>query len=108
MSEKELGQALINLNMPSAPAASDPPLLTREILARDRRRIRRLASLATFFWILTAAAVLCLCPFYVMVVAPRLRAYQSGRAQLANDWNYWAVVGDWAAYWILASIISFL
>jgi heme exporter protein D len=45
---------------------------------------------------------------YVIVVAPRLRAYQAGRAQLANDWNDWAVVGDWAAWWILACMISLL
>jgi hypothetical protein len=108
MTEKELGKALLNLEMVPAPAAPDPRQLTRQILERDRRRIRLLAGLATCFWILTAAGVVCLCPFYVIVVAPRLHAYQAGRAQLANDWNDWALVGEWAAYWILACILSLL
>src|SRR5262249_5201630 len=108
MTEKELGRALLNLDLTPAPAAPDPQQLTRKILDRDQRRIRLLAGLATLFWILTAVGIVCLCPFYVIVVAPRLRAYQAGRAQLANDWNDWATVGDWAAYWILACILSLL
>jgi hypothetical protein len=107
MTEKELGRALLHLDV-APPAAPDPRQLTRQILERDRRRIRLLAGLATFFWILTAAGVICLCPFYVMMLAPRLRAYHAGRAQLANDWEAWATVGDWAAYWILACIIALL
>jgi hypothetical protein len=108
MTEKELGRALLNLDVAPPPAAPDPRQLTRQILERDRRRIRLLAGLATLFWVLTAAGIVCLCPFYVIVVAPRLRAYQAGRAQLANDWNDWALVGDWAAYWMLACILSLL
>jgi hypothetical protein len=108
MTEKELGRALLNLDVAPPPAAPDPRQLTRQILGRDRRRIRLLAGLAALFWVLTAAGILCLCPFYVMVVAPRLRAYQAGRAQLANDWDDWAMVGEWAAYWVLACIVSFL
>ncbi len=108
MTENELGRALLNLDVVPSPAAADPRHLTRQILERDRRRVRLLAGLATLFWILTAAGIVCLCPFYVIVVAPRLRAYQAGRAQLANDWNDWALVGDWAAYWILGCIISLL
>jgi hypothetical protein len=108
MTEKELGRALLNLDLAAAPAPPDPRQLTRQILARDRRRVRLLAGLATLFWALTAAGVVSLCPFYVLVVAPRLRAYQAGRAQLADDWNDWATVGDWAVYWILACILSLL
>jgi hypothetical protein len=108
MTEKELGKALLNLDVAPPPAAPDPRQLTRQILERDRRRIRRLAALATLLWILTAAGIVCLCPFYVMNVAPRLRAYQAGRRQLADDWDAWATVGEWAAYWILACIISLL
>jgi hypothetical protein len=108
MTEKELGKALLNLEMTAAPAAPDPRQLTQNILGRDRRRIRLLTALATLCWILTTVGIVCLCPFYVMMVAPRLRAYQAGRAQLANDWEAWATVGDWAAYWILACIITLL
>jgi hypothetical protein len=108
MTEKELGKALLNVDMAPAPADPDPRQLTRKILERDRRYVRLLAALATLFWILTTAGIVCLCPFYVIVVAPRLRAYQAGRAQLANDWNDWAMVGDWAAQWVLACIVVFL
>jgi sugar (pentulose or hexulose) kinase len=82
--------------------------MTRQILDRDRRRLRLLAGLAGLFWTLTAAGVVCLCPFYLLVVAPRLRAYQAGRAELANDWSDWARVGDWAAYWLSGCIVSLL
>jgi hypothetical protein len=108
MTEKELGKALLNLELAPAPAAPDPRQLTQQILERDRRRIRFLAVLTTFFWSLTAVGVVLLCPFYVMMVAPRLRAYQAGRAQLANDWNDWATVVDAAAYWSLACTASLL
>jgi heme exporter protein D len=108
MIEKELGSALLKLDLAPSPAAPDPRQLTQKILDRDRRRIRLLAGLATLFWVLATAGVVSLCPFYVIVVAPRLRAYEAGRAQLQNDWNEWATVGDWAAYLILPFIISLL
>ena len=108
MTEKELGRALLNLDTAPKPADSDPKHSTRVILDRDRRRVRLLAGLATLFWTLTAAGFVCLCPFYVLIVAPRLRAYQAGRAELAKDWNDWATVGNWDAYWLLACIIALL
>jgi hypothetical protein len=108
MTEKELGRALLHLDLAPSPAAPDPRQLTRQILNRDRWRVRLLAGLATFFWILTAAGIVCLYPFYVMLVAPRLRAYAAGRAHLENDWHDWATVGDLAASWLLACIVSFL
>jgi hypothetical protein len=108
MTEKDLGRALLELDLAPPPAAPGARELTRQVLERDRRRIRLLAGLATLFWALTAAGVVCLCPFYVIVVAPRLRAYQAGRAQLANDWNDWATVGTWAAYGALAWVTALL
>jgi hypothetical protein len=108
MTEKELGRALLNLDLTPSPAAPDPQHLTRKILQRDRRRIRLLAGLATFFWVLATAGVVWLISFYLVYVAPRLRAYGAGRAQLANDWNDWALVSDWGARSILACIIALL
>jgi hypothetical protein len=108
MSEKELGKALLNVAMTPTPTAPDPRQLTQKILDRDRKRIRLLAGLATLFWILTTAGIVYLCVFYAMIVAPRLRAYQAGGAQLENDWNDWAMAGDWAAYWIAACVIALL
>jgi hypothetical protein len=43
-----------------------------------------------------------------MYVAPRLRAYGAGRAQLENDWNDWAKAGDLAAKSSLACIFMLL
>jgi hypothetical protein len=108
MSEKELGKALLNLGMAPATTVPDPRQLTAKILDRDRKRIRLLAGLAALFWFVTAVGIVCVCTFYVMVVAPRLRAYQAGREQLENDWNDWAMAGDWAAYWIVACILALL
>lgn len=104
MTEKELGKALLTLD----PSTTDTKLMTQRILDRDRRRMRWLTGLAALFWSLTAAGFVCIVPFYSMMVAPRLRAYQAGRAQLANDWDSWARVGDWASYLILSCIVSFL
>lgn len=108
MNEKELGKALLNLAVAPTPAAPDPRQLTEKILDRDRKRIRLLVGLAALFWILTTAGIVYLCVFYAMLVAPRLRAYQAGNAQLENDWNDWAMAGDWAAYWLAACIIALL
>jgi heme exporter protein D len=106
MTQNDLGQALLKQDQTASGPVPRP--LTQTILDRDRRRIRVLAGLATLFWILTTAGIVCLRPFYVMMVAPRLRAYQLGRAQLANDWNDWVTVGDWAVYWVLACTTSLL
>lgn len=108
MTEQEPGKTLFNLDAAASPTEPDSSRMTRRILHGDRLRLRLMAGATTLFWVLTAVGMLCLCPFYVMVVAPRLRAYQAGRAQLANDWNDWALVGDWAAYWILACVVSLL
>jgi hypothetical protein len=96
------------MDMAPAPAGADARQFTRTILNRDRRRIRLLASMTTLFWVLATASVICLCPFYVIIIAPRLRAYEAGRANLQNDWNEWARAGEYVAYWILPCILFLL
>jgi ABC-type Fe3+ transport system permease subunit len=105
MTEKELGKALLELDM-APPAAPDARQLTRQILARDRRRVRLLAAITTFFWVLSAGSVGWLIAFYFLHIAPRLRAYGAGRAKLQNDWDAWARVGDWAANSVLGCLIA--
>lgn len=107
MTENDLGRALLDLDV-APPAPLDPRQLTRQVLDRDRRRLRRLAAAAVAFWVVTAAGVLGACPFYLMLIAPRLRAYHAGRATLADDWHAWATVGEWAAYWLLGCTLSCL
>ena len=108
MSERDVGKALLGLDAADLAGVPDARRLTWQVLERDRRRLRRLAGLATLFWVLTAAGVIWLVFFYFLQVAPRLRAYGAGRAQLQNDWNDWALVGDWAAQSILAGMIALL
>ena len=104
MTDREFGRALVGLDA----APPDARAVTGVVLARDRRRLRLLAGLAVVFWVVTAAAVVGVCPFYVMMVAPRLRAYHAGRAQLGNDWEAWATVGEWGAYLLVGCTLSFL
>lgn len=61
MSEQELIQALRELIAKASSDAPDPRFLVREISRRDRRRIRLLAVLSIFFWLLAAAGLVLLC-----------------------------------------------
>src|SRR5262249_34080700 len=61
MSEQELIQALRELIAKASADAPDPRLLAREISRRDRWRIRLLAGLSIFFWLLAAAGLVLLC-----------------------------------------------
>jgi hypothetical protein len=107
VTENELGRALLNLDV-GPPPAPDPRALARRLVDRDRRRVRWVAGMAGFFWVLTAAGIVCWYPFYVMYIAPRLRSYGAGRAKLAQDWDAWALLGEWAAGWMTACVISLL
>jgi hypothetical protein len=61
MSEQELIQALRDLIAKASSDAPDPRLLAREISRRDQQRIRLLAGLSIFFWLLAAAGLVLLC-----------------------------------------------
>jgi hypothetical protein len=106
MTEKELGQALLKLDI--APAAPDPRQLTRKILARDRRRVRLLTGLAALFWVLAVAGLALLIWQYFKSLAPRLGAYVDGRRDFQQDASVWLVIGTAGAGIILASIIALL
>ncbi|HEY7426261.1 MAG TPA: hypothetical protein VH682_18665 [Gemmataceae bacterium] len=61
MTEQELILALRELIAKAAADAPDPRLLAREISRRDQMRIRLLAGLSIFFWLLAAAGLVLLC-----------------------------------------------
>jgi len=105
MPENTLGQALLNLDRAATP---DVQPLTQAVLKRDQRRIRMLAGTSMACWVIGTIGMVSACPFYVMIVAPRLRAYELGRAQLDEDWSDWATVGDWAVYWLFACLFALL
>lgn len=61
MTEQELIVALRELIAKASADAPDSRLLAREISWRDQQRIRLLASLSIFFWLLAAVGLVLLC-----------------------------------------------
>ena len=108
MNEKELGKALLKLDTTPKLSELDPRSLARNIVARDRRRIRMLAGLATFFWVAATAGIVWLAFMYFFMVEPRLIAYSAGNAKLDADWRDWAWAGDVAARSVLACFVLLL
>lgn len=108
MNEKELGKALLKADLAGEPVGSTPSELTKSIMARDQRRIRWLTIAAVFLWVCTAAGVALMSWLYVMLVAPRLRAYAAGRAQLQNDWQDWAFFIDVIARSVWGFVVPLL
>jgi ABC-type Fe3+ transport system permease subunit len=108
MTDKELTKALLQLETAPAPNALDPRQLSRNIVERDQRRIRWLASIATFFWIAATGGIIWLAFLYFFTVEPRLVAYAAGRAQLQEDWQNWARAGDLAARSLLLCLVALL
>jgi hypothetical protein len=108
MNDKELGKALLMLDTTPKLSELDPRNLARNIVSRDRRRIRALACVATFFWVAATAGIVWLCVMYFLMIEPRLIAYSSGRVQLESDWSDWAWAGDVTARTLLVCLVSML
>jgi p-aminobenzoyl-glutamate transporter AbgT len=108
MTDKELGKALLTLDTTPKISDLDPRSLARNIVQRDRRRIRVLTCLAAIFWIVATAGIVWLGIMYFVMVEPRLIAYSTGQAQLETDWKDWAKAGDFAARSLLACLASML
>jgi p-aminobenzoyl-glutamate transporter AbgT len=108
MDEKEFGKALLNLDTTPKPSQVDPRQMARNIVQRDRRRIRLLAGIAAAFWTAATGGVVWLATMYFVMVEPRLNAYAAGRAQLETDWQDWARAGDMAARSLLVCLAALL
>jgi hypothetical protein len=108
MNDRELGKAMLTLDTTPKPSDLDPRSLARNIVARDRRRIRILAALSAVFWIAATAGIVWLAMMYFFMVEPRLMAYATGKAQLETDWKDWAFAGDVAARSLLACLFAML
>jgi p-aminobenzoyl-glutamate transporter AbgT len=108
MTEKEFGKALLSLDTTPKPSEVDPRQLARNIVQRDRRRIRLLAGIAATFWIAATGGVVWLATMYFVIVEPRLNAYAAGRARLETDWQDWAKAGDMAARSLLVCLVALL
>jgi hypothetical protein len=108
MTEKEFGKALLTMDTTPKPSDIDPRQLARNIVQRDRRRIRLLATVSAVFWVAATGGVVWLATMYFVMVEPRLNAYAAGRAQLETDWQDWARAGDIAARSLLACLAALL
>jgi hypothetical protein len=108
MNEKEFGKALLALDTTPKPSEIDPRQMARNIVQRDRRRIRLLAVLSAAFWIAATGGVVWLATMYFLTVEPRLNAYAAGHAQLESDWKDWARAGDVAARSLLVCLAAML
>lgn len=113
MTEKELGRALLKLDMAPPPPLPPPPppdshQLTRKILARDQRQIRQLIRLAAFFWVLAVAGPGLLIWVFLNSITPRLEAYAGGRREFQEDVGAWLVLSNVGAEIILACVIALL
>src|SRR5947209_6873412 len=67
MSEKDLRKALLGLDAAAIAAVPDAQRLTRQVLIRDRRRVRLVAALTIILWVTAALGiVLVLCALLVV------------------------------------------
>jgi hypothetical protein len=107
MNDKELGKALLKLDTTPKLSELDPRNLARNIVQRDSRRIRILAGIATFFWVVATVGIVSLAVYYVMLIEPRLNAYAIGQAKLESDWRDWALAVNIAAKGVILCIVSF-
>jgi ABC-type Fe3+ transport system permease subunit len=108
MNDKEFGKALLSLETTPKPSAIDPRQMARNVVERDRRRIRLLTGVSAFFWIAATAGIVWLATMYFFMVEPRLQAYAEGRAQVEADWKDWARAGDIAARSLLVCLVALL
>ena len=108
MNDKEFGKALLSLDTTPQPSDIDPRQMARNVVARDRRRVRVLAGLSAFFWMVATSGIVWLAMLYFFMVEPRLKAYANGNAQIADDWNDWARAGDKAATVFIVCLFSLL
>jgi ABC-type Fe3+ transport system permease subunit len=108
MNDKELGKTLLTLDTIPKPSDIDARHMARNVVDRDRRRIRLLAGLSAFFWIAATAGIVWLATMYFFMVEPRLQAYAEGRAQVEADWKDWARAGDIAARSLLVCLVALL
>jgi hypothetical protein len=100
MTERELGKALLNLDMAAA-AAPDPRQLTRTILERDRRRVRWLTLVAVACWGITLFAIALFVLLFFLYLDPRLHSYAAGRHDPAADARAWVAIAQVTAWVVL-------
>src|SRR5580704_13623382 len=94
MNEKEIGQALLNLDLGPEKTPIDRRDATRRILTRDRRRMRWFAFATAFLWLLAISGLCLLAWIYLRVISPRLGAYADGRRDPIPDAARWVMMGD--------------
>jgi hypothetical protein len=72
MTERQLGQALLDLDLSARSGAIDPSQLTHKILSRDERRVRRWTWITIVLWVLAALMV-----FWMFIAMALLMPFQA-------------------------------
>jgi hypothetical protein len=83
MNEKQLGNALLQVDVPPATSTADPRQIAAEIIKRDRRRVRWLIGLTVLFWVLAGAGIF----FVLHVVTWRIYPHEQKMMQDAAIGN---------------------
>src|SRR4029079_6064387 len=71
MNEKELGEALLKWDARGPAPEVDPHRVVASVLARDRRRVRRVAIGAIALWALTAVGIPLFSYFLIEFIVPK-------------------------------------
>jgi hypothetical protein len=104
MSASELGRALLACD---TSLGNDPRQTAGRVLDLDRWRVRVLAGIAVFWWLLAVAGVFFMVWFYFVYLEPRLVKLSTDYSAFPEETQRWITVGEIAANYIagLAAIL---
>ena len=89
MTEKQLGQALLDLNLSAGTGVADPKQLTHKILSQDERRVRRWTWVTIVLWVLAALMVLWMFIAMALLMPFQAKIHQEMQAREAQaEWAY--------------------
>jgi ABC-type sugar transport system permease subunit len=78
MTEKDLRKALLGLDAAAIASVPDAPQITRQVLKRDRRRVRLLAALTISLWVTAAFGIVLVLGALLVVHPAMLRTIRGG------------------------------
>lgn len=73
MNERELAKALLRYDATMSPEPADPGRQVREVLRRDRRRVRMLTTVTVLLWLMSITAIIFLAVVADVIVFPRMK-----------------------------------
>jgi hypothetical protein len=85
MTEKDLRKALLGLDAAAIAAVPDAQQITRQVLKRDRWRVRLLAALTIFLWVTAALGIILVLGALLVVHPAMLRTIPDGDTAADRD-----------------------